>query len=116
MPSSSSYYDIDSILSEEERVPSIFNVDGVQLGFLDPSSFDDDLKKDTNIELPFWLCKTLQSKGMVNIESPKFYKHKFLEHMEADPSVVNLREKSPYYYEVCKQYYPSKFCYHPRSS
>jgi GINS complex subunit 3 len=85
---------------QEERVPSTFTIDAVNLGHLDPSSIDEDLQQGTKVELPFWLAKALASKNMVAVELPKCYGHTFLNHMRADPSVINLRDKSPFYYEV----------------
>ena len=97
---SGGYYDLDSILCEEERIPAVFATDAVNLGFLDPSSAEEDLKQDTKIELPLWLAKSLDAKNMVHLELPKYYGTKFLLHLSADPSVVNIREKSPFFFAV----------------
>jgi GINS complex subunit 3 len=96
----SAYYDIDSILCEEERLPTTFATDAIGLGFLDPSSCEEDLKQDTKIELPLWLAKSLDAKNMVHLEKPKYFGTKFMLHLSADPSVVNIREKSPFFFKV----------------
>lgn len=43
------YYDIDSILSEEERVPCTFALDAVGMGFLDQSNTEEDLERGTKV-------------------------------------------------------------------
>jgi hypothetical protein len=39
------YYDIDSILAEEEATPVQFRVDACKLGYLDPGSVDNDVRR-----------------------------------------------------------------------
>ncbi|CAM9848663.1 unnamed protein product [Choristocarpus tenellus] len=97
---SGTYYDLDTILSEEERVPCIFTLDAVGMGMLDPTTADDDLTKGTKVEFPLWMARYLYFKAMVDLELPKHYTEKFREQLDAGPGAVNLREKSKYYYEI----------------
>ena len=56
--------------------------------------------KGTQVELPFWLVLILAEKNFISIQTPKYYKPKFRTHLLADPSVVNIRERSQYFYTV----------------
>lgn len=51
MSGSSGYYDMDSILSEEERVPCIFTLDAVGMGMLDPTTSEEDLAQGTKARI-----------------------------------------------------------------
>ena len=57
------YLAIDSILSEEERVPCIFTLGAKLLGHLDTSSSQaadrQDIPAKTKIELPIWMARPL---------------------------------------------------------
>lgn len=67
------YLDIDEILSEEERVPCVFQLDASGLGSLDPTNHSPDLPAHSKVELPLWLTQVLSEKLMINIELPKYY-------------------------------------------
>ncbi len=103
------YFCIDSILAEEERIPSEFTISVVNLGYLDPCCTEEDLPKGTLLELPFWLAQTLHSKRhrspegekpFVRIGLPKFFNQLSRENLRAGPSATNLRDKTPYFYEL----------------
>ena len=51
------------------------------------------------MELPFWLASSLVARNMVDVQLPKHYRERFRGRLRVDPIVVNLREKTPYYYE-----------------
>jgi len=93
------YYDIDTILAEEERIPTRFRYDAHQLGYLDPGSVEEDITKDTKVELPLFLAKMLSKKQLVVLSVPKCYEAKFRSNMNADASVMDLH-RYPYYYDV----------------
>ena len=94
------YLNLDEILSEEERMPSIFLIDGSGLGHLDSTNDLIDLPANTKIELPFWLVQTLLEKNMIEIELPKHYGSRIREDIMAGALAVPLREYSFYYFEV----------------
>ncbi|KAF5586525.1 DNA replication complex GINS PSF3, partial [Fusarium pseudocircinatum] len=50
-----SYYDIDSILTDAEKVPCHFEIDVRDLGHLDNSPHG--LKAQTPLTLPLWLAE-----------------------------------------------------------
>eukprot|EP00026_Physarum_polycephalum_P019025 Phypoly_transcript_20847.p1 GENE.Phypoly_transcript_20847~~Phypoly_transcript_20847.p1 ORF type:complete len:204 (-),score=15.29 Phypoly_transcript_20847:55-639(-) len=93
------YYDLDSILASEEKVPTRFLYEGKGLGYLDPGSVDNDLLKDCKLELPIWLAKTLVRKNLAKITLPKAYETKFRSDLGADATVVDLH-RYPYYYHL----------------
>ncbi|KAL4472859.1 hypothetical protein ABPG72_020593 [Tetrahymena utriculariae] len=109
------YYDIDDILSEDEKVNVKFNEICVGIGFLDQhQEFSDgkDIPKGTVLEMPFWLgvqlAQTISVSKQSNFEEdtpiavleiPKIYRSQFQNSLLADPTVINLREKSNYFYE-----------------
>ena len=52
------------------------------------------------IEVPLWLAGLLQGKNAAQVQNPKHFKRMFIEHLEAGPASVNLREQSPHYFAV----------------
>eukprot|EP01083_Nonionella_stella_P049312 131446_1 len=101
------YYDIDDILAEGQVLPCTFNVNAVDMGYLDETGeCGEDLKKDTTINLPFWLMKPLHLRNMILVERPLYFKKAFAESFLVDPNVVNLRNKCEYWYvlgyKLCK--------------
>ncbi|EGG19356.1 GINS complex subunit 3 [Cavenderia fasciculata] len=90
------YYNIDDILAEEERILCTFKTDGFRLGHLDSGSDDVDIKKGTNIELSYWLVRSLNENRYVDIVEPVAYQEEFRNKLAADSKVISMR-KFPYY-------------------
>ena len=78
-----SYLDIDQILSEEERIPATFLLEGPGLGHLDASIDSTDLPEN-----------------MVNLELPKHFERKMRDEILAGAENINLKEFSHYFFEV----------------
>lgn len=95
------YFDIQNIMATQERISCKFELAVPQLGYLDSSSHDNDLKIGTKLDLPFWLIKAIYNEKFkfVSIEIPKEYKPVYHEILRADPCVVDLRKLGPYYYD-----------------
>ncbi|GAQ78162.1 hypothetical protein KFL_000090080 [Klebsormidium nitens] len=94
------YFDLEAILAEEERVPVLFltSVTGVGRA-LDPSCDDDDLAEGVKVDLPQWLTKgQLSEKRFVEVRTPKCFNERVKKDIQADPGVVNLRERSAFFY------------------
>ncbi|DAZ96788.1 TPA: hypothetical protein N0F65_005786 [Lagenidium giganteum] len=100
------YFDIDDILSGEERVKCLFNTDAVGCAYLDPSCQGDDLANGSTVELPLWLAEPLANRGDVNVEVPHFLTKRFRRMMKAGPASVNLREFTPHLFEVARHLLP----------
>ncbi|EGR27770.1 hypothetical protein IMG5_189430 [Ichthyophthirius multifiliis] len=108
-----SYYDIDQIIFEEEKINIKFNQEILKIGFLDlhlEYSDGKDIQKDTILEVPFWLAQQLNEQLQINeeqedsdsvltLEVPLIFRPQFQQSLIADPQFINLREKSFYFYE-----------------
>jgi len=94
------YYDVDAILAEEERVPVVFRTESKGLGGLSAASLTVDLDAGSRVDLPLWLAPALAERLWVSIKAPKCFAKRFRNFLLSDPTVVNLREKSPNYYET----------------
>eukprot|EP00271_Cylindrocystis_brebissonii_P005301 TRINITY_DN17288_c0_g1_i1.p2 TRINITY_DN17288_c0_g1~~TRINITY_DN17288_c0_g1_i1.p2 ORF type:complete len:211 (+),score=38.63 TRINITY_DN17288_c0_g1_i1:447-1079(+) len=104
----SSYYDIDAILADEERVFVTFQTDVTGAGrALDPSCDNDDLALRSRVELPYWLIPELHQRNMITMHLPRIFGQKFRKEVQAEPLCVNLRECSPYYYTLGMKLAPS---------
>lgn len=101
-----SYLDINDILAGEERMKCTFQTDALDCAYLDPSCVEDDIKSGTMVELPLWLAEPLTLRGDVTLDPPQFLTKRFRRVMKAGPSSVNLRDFSPYVYEVAKYVLP----------
>lgn len=71
-----------------------------RLGFLDPSSDEENLKKSTKLELPLWLAKHLYNMYCVDIQLPEAFSSYSVNVMRADSSIVDLKRLQPNYYQV----------------
>jgi len=95
-----SYYDVDDILAEAEAVPVTWRHNAYGLGYLDVRSDEEDLKTGSLVELPYWLACVMHRRQHVQIEQPSCFGNKFRTGLLADPTVVNLQDKCPYWYEL----------------
>ncbi|KAJ9598874.1 hypothetical protein L9F63_026591 [Diploptera punctata] len=100
-PLTPNYFSIDDIFATQERLPCKFLVPVHRLGFLDPSSENEDLAEGTSLELPLWLPRSLtaQRRHLVTIDIPKVFKEAYREILKADASVVDLHKLSIYFYD-----------------
>eukprot|EP01083_Nonionella_stella_P081396 224189_1 len=92
------YFDVDDILAEDEMLSCKFLIDALGLGYLDESNDDEDLKAGAVADLPVWLAQKLWFRGMVEVTCPKFFSERFATNLLADPTVVNLSDRSKYFY------------------
>ncbi|KAG6402645.1 hypothetical protein SASPL_134847 [Salvia splendens] len=100
-----SYYDIGDILAEEELVPTVFQYGANGVGLLDSSDDADKVEAGSRAELPFWLVRELYLRQLVSIRVPPCFdrESKTREEIAADAAHVDLRSRSPYFYELgCK--------------
>ncbi|XP_060580053.1 DNA replication complex GINS protein PSF3-like [Ruditapes philippinarum] len=94
------YYDLNDILSTNEKLPCKIEMPIYRLGYLDSSSTSEHLNPGTKIELPYWMARSLCSRKrhMVSVELPKNYRESYREILTADASVVDLHKLGPFYY------------------
>jgi hypothetical protein len=107
-----SYYDIDSILAEEELIPCTSLFEFNYLAELDPDgthhdqrrkTSDDDtttgntlintnyLPENSRIKIPLWVVKGWAMQGFVRLQLPRHYSRKARERYDADPGDADLR-------------------------
>ena len=53
-----SYYDVDAILTDAQKVPCAFELTVPRLGYLE-GNMSGDIKKGSKVELPLWLGEML---------------------------------------------------------
>ncbi|KFH41745.1 DNA replication complex GINS protein-like protein [Hapsidospora chrysogenum ATCC 11550] len=101
-----SYYDVDAILTDGEKVPCTFEYDVPYLGHLDNSS-SSGLKPGTALSLPLWLAEMLalasageDSKAPLTLNLPPCLSDAVVAALRADPRAVALRDQSVHLYGV----------------
>ena len=96
---SSTYYNIDAILAEEELLPCHTNFDFSLLSGLDPDQHHDGvdelgfsfLPENTRIKIPLWLAHMWAMLNYVRLQLPRHYGRKARERYDADPGDADLR-------------------------
>ncbi|RKP08192.1 DNA replication complex GINS protein psf3 [Thamnocephalis sphaerospora] len=91
------YYDIDSILADQQRIPCTMNIEGTALGYLDNNP-GEDLPYGSHLELPLWLAQALARSQQVAIDMPKAYGESMRNSMKASTGNIDLQQLGPYYY------------------
>ncbi|ONI24612.1 hypothetical protein PRUPE_2G249700 [Prunus persica] len=97
-----SYYDIDDILVEEQRVPVVFQqaVNGVDI---DPSAETHCVEPGSKVELPYWLAHELHLRKVAKMKVPACFNQRTKLELGADGASVDLRSRCLYFYEFgCK--------------
>ncbi|KAJ6808085.1 putative DNA replication complex GINS protein PSF3 [Iris pallida] len=99
----SRFYDIDDILVEEESLTNIFQVGVNGVGLLDPSAETNSVEKGAKVDLPVWLAHELYLRRAALFNVPACFSQKTRKEIQADAACVDLRFRSPYFYELgCK--------------
>ncbi|EGE00254.1 GINS complex subunit Psf3 [Trichophyton tonsurans CBS 112818] len=100
-----SYYDVDAILTDSQKVPCTFELDVPKLGFLDGNA-GGDIKAGSKVELPLWLGEMLAvgarqgSSPLVTLDLPKALSEQVINALKADPRTVDLRALAPHFYRL----------------
>ncbi|KAI9814597.1 MAG: DNA replication complex GINS protein PSF3 [Pycnora praestabilis] len=100
-----SYYDIDAILTDAQRVPCTFELSVPGLGYLDGNS-GEDMKQGTRIDLPLWLgvmlavSQRLGTSPLVTLDLPNALSQRVLNALKADPKTVDLRTLATHFYSL----------------
>eukprot|EP00055_Hartaetosiga_balthica_P004317 m.141220 g.141220 ORF g.141220 m.141220 type:complete len:246 (-) comp37811_c0_seq1:8-745(-) len=100
------YFDIDSVLMEEEKVKCNPLLDIIKMGELNNSETNY-LPKGSKMELPLWLIKTLREKmneDLFLVTEPNFLNVPHMEMLEADASVVNLNSWCTHFFDFAFEY------------
>ncbi|KAF9888021.1 DNA replication protein [Aspergillus nanangensis] len=103
-----SYYDIDSILTDGQKLPCTFELEVPGLGILEGNP-GDNIKAGTRMDLPLWLGKMLSigtrlgTSRLVNLDLPPALSERVLNALKADPRTVDLRAQAPHFYNLSEQ-------------
>ncbi|KAK3386106.1 hypothetical protein B0H63DRAFT_523426 [Podospora didyma] len=98
-----SYYDIDAILTDAEKLPCTFQIDVPDLGYLDNAPTQT-LRAGAKVALPLWLAEMLavanddQGKSFVNFDLPRALGNDVIQALKADPRAVPLRDQSAHFF------------------
>lgn len=99
------YYNIDAILTDAQKVPTTFSLTVPGLGYMEGSP-STALTSGTTLQLPLWLAEILavsQSLGtapMVTIDMPPSLQPRVLNALKADPRMVDLRQQATQFYAL----------------
>ncbi|KAI9741393.1 MAG: DNA replication protein [Cirrosporium novae-zelandiae] len=99
-----SYYNIDAILTDAQKVPCTFELNIPGLGYLEGNS-GSDIKSGTRVDLPLWLGEMLavsQRLGAApsTLDFPDALSQRVLNALKADPRTVDLRSLATHFYAL----------------
>ncbi|KAJ4359088.1 DNA replication protein [Ascochyta clinopodiicola] len=101
----SSYYNIDSILTDAQKVPCTFELTVPGLGYLE-SPLSSTITQGTKLSLPLWLgemlalSQSLNTQSLVTLDTPTALSPRVLNALKADPKTVDLRALAPHFYNL----------------
>ncbi|KAK7557924.1 DNA replication complex GINS protein PSF3 [Phyllosticta citricarpa] len=109
---SNSYYDIDAILTDAQKVPCTFELTVPGLGYLDGNA-GQDMNQGTKVELPLWLGEMLAplltaeilsspaaGTSMATLDLPAALSARVVNALKADPRTVDLRALAPHFFTL----------------
>jgi hypothetical protein len=94
------YLDVRTLLSEEEKIDSIFLQETPHLGFMDPQCRTSHLAAQTKVPLPLWLAESMAEAKIIEVEMPKYLNTKMREAMMAGPIAIDIRAYSFQFFET----------------
>lgn len=101
VPEGFDYYDIDSIMSEENTVPCILRHGCTGVGrILDPGADLDDLLPDSKVDLPLWMVQAMAKRQLLQVSLPIYFKDHMRRKLRAGPGCENLRVRCNHFYTV----------------
>ena len=94
-----SYWEVDDILAESQRLPCTFNIDVPGLGYLEGSG-EPDIEKHARLELPYWMAELLAVYDIVTIQQPRAFGTRVRAALDATATSVQLRNLVPQWYAL----------------
>lgn len=102
-----SYYDLDAILTDSQKLPCTFELDVPGLGYLDGNA-GQPVEAGSKIDLPLWLgvmlavsnSKNPTQSSMVTLDFPVPLQSRVVNALKADPKSVDLRAQAPHFYTL----------------
>ncbi|TIC55937.1 GINS complex, Psf3 component [Wallemia mellicola] len=94
-----SYYSIDSIIADNQKVPSEFLTDVPSLGWLQ-GGLDKDIKEGSKVDLPYWMSSTLalSEYDFLNLSIPGAFSGRVSNALLASPTYVKLANLNHFWY------------------
>jgi GINS complex subunit 3 len=99
----SSYYDLDAILTDSQKIPCTFELTVPSLGYLS-GNVGEDVKSGAKLELPLWLGEMLAVNRIagdttfLTMDMPAALSKRLINALKADPKTVHLRQQAPHFY------------------
>ncbi|KAI9486314.1 MAG: hypothetical protein EXX96DRAFT_548624 [Benjaminiella poitrasii] len=96
------YYNIDSILAEQIKIPCIALHDYTKEANLNGNHTE--VKRNSRVELPYWMAKPLAeyllpaNESLISVELPRTFGTKVRNALDASPALVDFRLLCPYFY------------------
>jgi len=100
-----SYYDVDAILTDSQKVPCTFEMEVPGIGYLQGNP-GDSVKQGTKLELPLWLAEMLvisqnaSNASTVSLDLPASLSTHVMNALKADARTVDLRSLAPHFYSL----------------
>ncbi|PSK35980.1 hypothetical protein B9Z65_5795 [Elsinoe australis] len=101
----SSYHDVDSILTDAQKVPVTFEIDVPGLGYLSGNA-GGDIKSGTKVELPLWLGEMLAvsqpsgTSALATLDLPTALSQRVVNALKADAKSVDIRAQAQHFYSI----------------
>jgi GINS complex subunit 3 len=101
VPEGFDYYDIDSILSEENTVPCELRHGCTGVGtVLDPGADVATLPPNAKVDLPMWMVQVMAKRQLLHVHLPIYFKDHMRRKLRAGAGCENLRVRCNYFYSV----------------
>ncbi|KAL2215814.1 DNA replication complex GINS protein psf3 [Thermoascus aurantiacus ATCC 26904] len=100
-----SYYDVDAILTDAQKIPCTFELEVPGLGILEGNP-GESIKAGTRVDLPLWLGEMLSigarfgTSRLVTLDLPSALSERVMNALKADPRTVDLRSLAPHFYSL----------------
>ncbi|CAD0113558.1 unnamed protein product [Aureobasidium uvarum] len=97
-----SYYNIDAILTDAQKVPCTFELSVPNMGYLQGNPGEDGSK----VELPLWLAEMLAvsnpsgNSSLATLDLPQALSQRVMNALKADPKTVDLRAQAQHFYNI----------------
>ncbi|KAI9176174.1 DNA replication protein [Blastocladiella emersonii ATCC 22665] len=98
------YYDLDSILAEQQAIPATFRIQVPGMGYLEGSEESEDILQGTKINVPLWLAELLSVENYIETDLPKAFSEPVLRALRASASKVDVHALSPYYFLFAQKF------------
>ena len=98
-----SYYDLNTILTDAQKVPCTFDLTVPGLGYLS-GNIGEDVKEGFKVEVPLWLGEMLAvskptgTTSLAAMDMPAALNQRVINALKADPKPVDLRAQAQHFY------------------